>query len=181
MRLPIFALAVGFALSTAACGGRNIHDAAAFGELERVQTIVEQHPGMVNAPNKNEKTPIYFAITTGKRDVFEYLIDKGAKVEWSDMTGYAPLHIAAIMGREDMAKRLMEEGADIEVRDKFGDTPLHVAAYKGRGDFIEFLADQGANINAKNEDGRTPLDLAIEHYKEDAADTLRRLGGETTT
>jgi len=57
-------------------------------------------------------------------------------------------------------------------------TPLHFAAQNGYLSVVEYLVNQKADINAKNMDGKTPLELAINNWKSNVEDFLKRKGGQ---
>ena len=155
--------------------GMSIHDAAGGGYLEKVQSKLEANPGAVNAPDPLGKTPLFFAITYGKEDMVEYLIERGADVNAHDKTGLTPLHVPPIMSRPACADLLVKAGAEIDAVDEFGDTPLHSGAIHGMTGMIGFLVRRGADIHAKNNKGLTPIDLARKYGQERAVEKLRSL------
>lgn len=163
----------------AGCGGPNIWDSAASGKLDDVKALIEAHPDLVNARNKNEKTPLFFAISMNRPEIFEYLIEHGADIHAADNSGLTPLHISAFTrpykDSSALAKRLVELGADIEAKDKFGDTPLHVAAYKNAPDFVDLLIGLGADPKATNAAGLTPYDVAVKYEQPKSAERLKAL------
>ncbi len=58
------------------------------------------------------------------KDITEYLIAKGAKINAADDKGNTPLHQSAYSGCTDMVKYLIEKGASTTVTNKNGQTPL---------------------------------------------------------
>lgn len=177
-RVPIGVVAVCLmAFALVGCGP-NIYDAAAFGELETVQELVQADPTLVNRPSTigkaTGKTPIFFAISANREPIVEFLLENGADLDAHDATGYAPLHVAVLMGRVDIVKRLIEAGADHDVRDNFGDTPMHVLAHsrfagdpERRRAIIRVLEAAGSSTTVTNTEGKTPLDLAHESFRDD--------------
>lgn len=158
------------------CTAPNIWDSAAFGDIEAVEALLDANPELVNARNKNEKTPIFFAISMNRADIFELLVARGADIHAADMTGLTPLHVAVFVvpykNNAAIAERLVALGADLEAKDKFGDTPLHVAAYKNSPELVDLLVRLGAKLDAANNDGLTPYQIA---QKYEQARTIERL------
>ena len=170
------------AFVVAGCGP-SIHDASAFGQFDVVKSLVEADPSLVNAPSVNgktkNKTPIFYAITSDRQEIVDYLIEQGADLSARDDTGYTPLHIAALMGRVEITERLLEAGADPDIRDDFGDTPMHVLGHSRfagdpdrRRDVMRALIKGGATPNPTNTEGKTPLDLARESFRDDGIEAF---------
>ncbi len=161
------------------CTAPNIWDSAAFGDLEAVEALLDADPELVNARNKNDKTPLFFAISMNRADIFELLIARGADIHAADMTGLTPLHVAVFVvpykNNAALAERLVALGADLEAKDTFGDTPLHVAAYKNSPEFVDLLVRLGANLDAANNDGLTPYQVAQKYEQARSIERLKAL------
>ena len=57
-----------------------IHDAARQGDLAKIKRLLEKNPGLLEARNQNEKTPLHFAAQGGHKEIVEFLIGKGADI-----------------------------------------------------------------------------------------------------
>ena len=68
----------------------------------------------------------------GRKDVVEYLVDHGAKVDVQDDGGLIPLHNACSFGHSEVVSVLLKNGADPNARDNWNYTPLHEAAHKAK-------------------------------------------------
>ncbi len=147
----------------------SVHDMAANGNVAKVAAMLEERPELLEQPNPMGKTPLFYAVTYGREDVVQLLLDKGANVNTADQTGMTPLHVAATLDRIEEARLLIDYGADLEARDDFGDTPLHSAAIHGKLQFVEFLLDNGADADAENNDGLRTADLAEKYRNDDIA------------
>ena len=164
-------------LGLAGCGS-SIHDEVSRGNMDRVRAMIAADPELVDAPNDMKKTPLFFAVTRGRKEIVDLLLEAGADPNAQDVTGLTPLHIAVWWNRQEQAEQLLAAGADIERRDVFGDTPLHVAAIQGRADMVAYLIARGADIEAMNTDGRTPLASARAYRQEAAAQRLLEFGAK---
>ena len=94
------------------------------------------------------------------------LVDGGANVNVSDVSGNTPLLLAASRGQRDVVRYLIEHGANVDAKDKDGNTPLsYVATWHylpGDPDIVNALLDRGANINGAYHLGTTPLMFALQ-------------------
>ena len=104
----------------------------------------------VNAQDKDGHTPlhkaaardpnIFFslnldhaAVTNGRKEVAELLLEYGADVNAQDKDGETPLHDAVdttLLFLDKVARLLLANGANVNAQDKDGETPLHSAAAK---------------------------------------------------
>lgn len=102
-----------------------------------------------------KKSLLVCAIEADAREMTEFLIAKGAKVDNA-------LHEVKTV--ED-AKYLIAKGADVNHKNKYGWTPLHYAVTFYRKEIAELLLSHQADINAKNQDGDTALHLITQDIK----------------
>ena len=73
------------------CGsGRNIHDAAFWGNIEAVKQHLAEGAD-VNAKGEKGETPLHGAAFTGRMEVVELLIENGADVNAKNDEGGTPL------------------------------------------------------------------------------------------
>ncbi|KAF3912916.1 Ankyrin-3 [Arthrobotrys entomopaga] len=72
-------------------------------------------------------SPLAFASALGEVEIVEFLVDKGANIEWRSQTGERPLMYAAQEGHEAVAEYLVSKRASLEARDKNGKTAYDFA------------------------------------------------------
>ena len=85
------------------CGsGRNIHDAAFWGNIEAVKQHLAEGAD-VNAKGEKGETPLHGAAFTGRMEVVELLIENGADVNAKDEDGGTPLLYATLSGHKQSA------------------------------------------------------------------------------
>jgi ankyrin repeat protein len=143
--------------------------------LRRVKTLVEKDPKSLNSKNNEGSTLLHKAVEEGKRNVVEWLLARGARVNLTDNIEYTPLKWAVMLGRTEIARILMVNGADINRKDPNGLTLLHDAAYSGRKEIARLLIARGARLDVKDQVGKTPLDLAIEEKQREVLPLLKPL------
>lgn len=72
----------------------SIHEAAAVGDLDALQAGIEADPSSVNAPDDNLWTPLHEAARAGSLETVEFLVEHGANLGDTVLTGASALHIA---------------------------------------------------------------------------------------
>ena len=114
----------------------------------------------IDDDRNNEYTPLHWAVHSCKREVVEYLLDRGAGIErkTSD-TEETALHIAASFGHIEVLNLLLERGANVNAKNKSNQTPLHKAASNGKRLAAALLVKYGADIKAVSDD-KTAADYA---------------------
>ena len=126
------------------------HQTSQFTKLPKKENIgaVKQHLAAgtdVNARDSIGETPLYLAARSGRKEIVELLIAKGADVnEKDDFYGTTPLHWAAVYGHKEIAELLIGEGAEVNAMDNFGRTPLHWAKRKKHKETADLLRKHGA-------------------------------------
>lgn len=172
---------------------------AAHTDLGKVQELYAEHPELLDVPwQPVNETAIQAASHMGRRDIAEWLLERGAPLR---------IYTAAMLGRtETVAALLAADPSLANARGAHGislmyhaamsgetaipelllargggegmDGALHGAVAFGRLPMVEWLLAHGAtNPNAPNFEGKTPLRAAIEKGYPEIADILRAHGG----
>ena len=132
--------------------------AAANGDLEMVQVLVEQGKAKVELGDRYKRTALTHACINGSSAVSAYLVRLGANPEASDSSGNSCLHYACAYGWWFCMRALLESGAGLQPRNEWGLTPLGVAVMKGHKGIADHLASlPGIDIDMRDEKGRTLL------------------------
>lgn len=154
-------------------------EAAATGDLQRLEAVLREDPARAHVRSGDGWTPLHLAGFFGHRAAAERLLDAGADLGAisSNSTGNTALH-AAIAGRCDEAtiELLVRRGADVHRAGEGGYTPLHLAASRGCLPVIEMLLAEGADAGAVTNDGRTAARIAAERGFPGAAERLGASG-----
>ena len=184
--------------------GAEIHEAAELGDLEKVRAYLEKDPKQINATDPKGRTVLGRAARSGKKELVEFLLDKGATedifaaaivghtdklaaflkqdpklINARDSGGKTALHWAALYGQEKVMELLLAEKADVNSLDEDGFTPLHWAATFDQSDAVKLLLANKANMNIKVQKyGWTPLRLAVIHGHMATAEALLNGGAD---
>jgi ankyrin repeat protein len=188
----------------AAVQGAQIHDAAEFGDIEKVKACLAQDPKQISAEDAKGRTVLSRAALSGKRELVEFLLEKGASediyaaaivghtdkiaaflkqdkklINAKDNGGKAALHWAALYGQKQVVELLLAEKAEVNVLDETGFTPLHWAAMFNKSDVVQVLLTNKADFNLKVQKfGWTPLRLAVIHGHLATAEALLNGGAD---
>jgi ankyrin repeat protein len=156
----------------------SLFEAAAAGEVERVERLVAGDPSTVNTYSADGWTPLHLAAFFGHAKIAELLLNTAADVaaRSRNPNGNTPLHAALAGNHKMVAGLLIGHGADVNASDREGWRPLHLAAHNNNVDVMKTLIAQGADVAAQNGAGLTALSLAQEKNHREAAALLRRHG-----
>lgn len=148
----------------------DIHEFAQKGNLESVKALIEKDPELVNAKDKDGRTPLHWACRGVHLEVVKFLVEKGADVNAEDSSKIVPLHSLATRNSAKAIAVLAAKGANVDTKDYGGNTALHYAAMSNAADAVALLVKKGADIESREDYGRTPLLLCA-----------RERGGPKTT
>jgi ankyrin repeat protein len=148
----------------AAIQGAEIHEAAELGDLEKVRAYLEKDPKQINATDSRGRTVLDCAVRSGKKELVEFLLEKGATED---------IFAAASVGHTDQVVALLKQDPKlINARDADGKTALHWASLYGQTKVMELLLANKADVNSLDEEGFTPLHCAATFNQSDAVKLL---------
>lgn len=127
---------------------KEIIKAAKSGHLERVKELLATDPGLINARDKDDSTPLHCATWKGNQEVVAFLIKAGADVNaenTNDHWGTSPLHAAAHANQAGIAQLLIEHGADVNAPDMNGRTPMFHTTFHNAKAVAKLLEKYEAN------------------------------------
>lgn len=120
---------------------------------------------------------LMYAANYDFQDLFWYLINQGAIVDWRDQAGRTLLSQALTHGGpERIAEWFFEAGGDPETQDKFEDTPLSLSIRRQRQSLFKSLFESAFFANRKRLQGRILLRLAFQYSCYYAASVLLSYG-----
>lgn len=146
--------------------------ASAYGHPEAVQYLLGLvvNDGHMEKKNNAGYTPLLAAIENGHLGVVDMLLQKGADITVSNLTGVSPLMAAVGSENLDLVKRVLEhEGVDMNKQNVDGRTALWAASRRGSEDVVAVLIAQGKSHfvgNVKDNYGATPLIIAARNGHE---------------
>ncbi|KAF5945877.1 hypothetical protein HYC85_016105 [Camellia sinensis] len=151
----------------------DVYTAAAYGDLEKLQRLVECEGCSVSEPDGLGYYALQWAALNNRTAAAQYIIEHGGDVNASDLTGQTALHWSAVRGAIQVAELLLQEGARVRAADMYGYQTTHVAAQYGQTAFLYHIVTKwNADPDVPDNDGRSPLHWAA--YK-GFADCIRLL------
>ena len=159
------------------CGAMNqkLHIPAKEGNLDKVRAEIEGGTS-VDSRDASGQTALMYAAESGRMEVVEYLVSKGADVNAeSKLTLITPLFYATSFNRLDVMEFLIANGAKVDALSNWENTALFWAAALGRVDAVNLLLENGADASIENRDGKTALDLARQNNRKDVVQLLESL------
>ena len=100
---------------------------------------VEELDDRPEVAGSNGRRPLNWAALRNNTAMIELLLDAGAGINATNLSGFTPLHHAAEANAVEAAKLLIERGADLEHRNTNGQTPLEFAVAANRIAMFELL------------------------------------------
>lgn len=160
----------------------DIWNAAAIGDIDRLDELVATDPKVVNATDTTSgSTPLHHAAWTGQIETLEWLISNNANIDLQNNLQWTPLHWATRNGQTQSVKLLLENNAKINTPGHLNETSLHLAAKHNLEKIVTVLLTAKANPNTKDVFGQTPIHLAaLENYTPILINLLEN-GGEIET
>jgi ankyrin repeat protein len=157
-------------------GGLTLHEAAASGDVARIDACLSVAPWTVQTLSGDGWTALHLAAFLGRDAALLRLLDRGANAgQWGRaFDANVTLH-AACAGRKlgkDAFVRLIAATGDPDISQKSGYTALMIAAGNGFTDAVDALLAAGADRARKTGDGKTAADFARERGHEEIAKTL---------
>ena len=122
-----------------------------------------EHGADINALDKNDRTPLYYACCNRCFDAAKVLLNRGAKVRTSTSLHRTALHWAADHGNLEVTRMLLDRGADPnEVIDSAcASTPFHLSFGCSYLELTQLFIRHGANVHLKNSAGENAIHLAV--------------------
>ena len=162
----------------------------AHGNLARVEELLDANPDLLNLKASWNETPIEAATQMGNRPIIDYLIGRGAPVDFftalvlgqTDEIERHPelvnargihdlpaLYFAAIGRNIATAEKLIDAGADVNARTQAA-APIHGAVMGGNAGMVRLLLDHGADPSLKDYAERDAKSLAMAINRADLAE-----------
>ena len=120
-------------------------DAIRSGDLSQVKSLLDANPSLSSSKNESGASPLLMSIYTGRHEIRELLLARGATVE---------LHEAAAAGNLDRVKQFIEKNrAAAKSFSPDGFPIFALACFFGHFDTARYLARQGADLHAAATNG----------------------------
>lgn len=133
------------------------------GNTLQVRLWLDDTENDINEGDDHEFSPLHWASFAGQTKIVDMLLNRGARINTSNMGDDTALHLAASHGHTECVRLLLKNKADVNALNEYGNTPLHYACFWGYQEIAELLLSHGAQANVANIDGETPIDKCHKH------------------
>ena len=132
-----------------------------------------------NGADVNENMPIAWALVNGRKDVVDYLIDKGAKLPEADSPQGLLFLVRSIRcGSKKLLDIYLRQGFDLRYENQTKNNLLHYAAESNSTELIDQLMENGLKANEGNIFGWTPLHIAASNGNLEVVKLLLKKDGD---
>lgn len=125
----------------------DLHQAAKKGDLPKVEALLSTNVD-VDEKDRNGRTALFLALSRGRLDVAQRLVDADADVVAEVTDAYdatnTPFHFAIYKGYTDLVRSMLEMGADPNLDNFAYGPPLHIAMERGHVEMAKLLQENGA-------------------------------------
>jgi len=137
---------------------QTIHRTACNGDLERLDSLLMHND--IDIRDDRGRSLLHWAVGCKKKEVFDFLIDKGIDINVIDHHGESPMHTAVQFDNEEYLNNLIALQTDASWQTRFSASLLEIAVLRKNIKLIKTLVNQGVDINATNARGSTALEMA---------------------
>ncbi len=110
------------------------------GDMEMVRALIESGFDLNSSESGDfGSSLLHNAIRYGQMEVFDYLIEQGADIDYIDAVGWTPLMESIIDSKPEFGKKLIEAGADQSIVNMKGANAKMLAMKFRQQAFLEFL------------------------------------------
>jgi uncharacterized protein len=145
-------------------GELTVFEAAAFGRVDALRTILDQGPGQATALSDDGFTALHLAVFGGQEEAARLLLERGADpnaLSTNEAVRVPPLGTAAFVRSVSLGRLLLDSDADVNGRGEAGFTALHSAAQNGDEELARLLLERGADPSLASDDGKLPADYGL--------------------
>ncbi|XP_067141257.1 integrin-linked protein kinase [Centruroides vittatus] len=128
------------------------------GNAFQVRVWLDDTEHDMNLGDDHGFSPLHWASKEGRANIVEMLIQRGARINATNMGDDTALHLASAHGHRDIVHMLLRNKADINAVNEHGNTALHYACFWSYQAIAEDLINNGALVSVANRYGEIPLD-----------------------
>ena len=153
-------------------GDLDVFEAAAFGDLPRLQTLLKTDRELAKARSGDGFTPLHLACFFGEIEAAQTLIRQGADANAGSPARIAVIHSAAASRNAAVVKLVLQAGANPNAQQQGGYTALHEAAMHNSVERAQALLDAGADLAIRSDAGLTAAQVAEQEGSKEVAALL---------
>jgi ankyrin repeat protein len=155
-----------------------LHKAAREGRLDYCQYFLDLGHN-VNGLDIYGVTPLYYATVNEHMHIIEFLLNRGADMNFRDSSGYTLFHHVAKIGNLQLVRFLFLKAqylVNVQQTGWEGVAPIHLASAYGHVEVVSwFIFEAGVNVDTLSLSGKSALMYAAQHNHVDVVIFLIRI------
>lgn len=129
---------------------RPIQYAAMYGDLELIKMLQKRGIAQGNTNSIEWKDNfLNSALTSNNKQVIDYALAQGFKLNWKDDRNTTPVFVAAEYCSPQLFNYLLSKGADVSITNSEGETPAHYAIQGGNNEVLKMIIKKSNIYNNK--------------------------------
>uniref|UniRef100_A0A7E4V179 Protein kinase domain-containing protein n=1 Tax=Panagrellus redivivus TaxID=6233 RepID=A0A7E4V179_PANRE len=129
------------------------------GNTFQVRVWLDDSEHDLNIGDDHAFSLLHWAAKEGHINIVDLLLNRGARVNATNMGDDTPLHLAAGEGHREIVLKLLSKRAEVNPPNEHGNTPLHYACFWGYEVVAADLIQAGALVMLCNKRGLTSIDV----------------------
>ncbi|XP_074650688.1 scaffold protein ILK-like isoform X2 [Tubulanus polymorphus] len=146
------------------------------GNAFNVRLWLDNTENDLNQGDDHRFSLLHWAAREGRTNIVDMLIQRGARINATNMGDDTALHLAAAHGHRDIIIMLLHNKANINAVNEHGNTALHYACFWGQDQIAEDLVNNGAVVALCNKYGETALDKSKSYLEKILRERAASLG-----
>jgi len=155
---------------------QNIYRTACQGNLVRLDSILTNTT--IDIKDERGRSLLHWAVACKQKEVFDFLIKNGIKINEVDNQEKTPLYVAVQYNNIEYFEYLVKLQPNNDWQSKYGTSLLEQAVLNGNETITEKLITNGVDINSKNKRGSTALEISQRMGLEDISELLTSKGAD---
>jgi len=164
-------------LFSASVSAQNIFRTACQGNIVRLDSML--NTSSIDIKDNLGRSLLHWAVACKKKEVFDFLVEKGININAEDNQDKTPMHVAVQFDNEEYFDLLFDLQPNNDWVNKFGASLLEKAVLNKNKTFIKKLIDSGVDIDSTNDRGSTALEISQRIGAKDVYDFLLSVGADS--
>jgi len=134
----------------------------------------------IDLKDNRGRSLLHWAVACKKKEIFDYLIQKGININGTDIQEKTPMHVAVQFKNEEYFGFLIELQPNDDWKSNYGASLLELAVLNRSKTLIKKIIMTGIDINVVNNRGSTALEISQRIGAKDIYEFLLSLGADNS-
>lgn len=155
---------------------QNIQRTVCQGNLVRLDSMLTNTS--VEVKDNRGRSLLHWAVACKKKEIFDFLINKGILINDVDNQQKTPMHVAVQFNNEEYFDYLVKLQPNNNWKSNYGASLLELAVLNRNKTIVEKIITLGIDINIKNKRGSTALEISQRIGAKDVSELLLSSGAD---